>query len=135
MRPVAVVAVLVMLTGLAGCTGDDPDPAGPVAEPPPASSAPAEFTDDPPGAIACGQVVTAVRDASLLTPGVIDAVAAAAATADAPVADAAQRLATAYDEAVAASGTDDEPDKVAAVSAAAADMVDICGDSGLQTVG
>lgn len=134
-RPGRIVAVLVMLVGIAGCTDPDGDASGPVAEPPAGSAVPSAVLDDPPGAIACGQVVAAVRDASLMMPGVIDGVAAASRTADAPVADAAQRLAAAHAAVVGAAGTEDEPDKVAALSAAAAEMVDVCGDSGLETVG
>jgi hypothetical protein len=77
----------------------------------------------------------AVADATLMTPGVVDAIVLAGATADAPVTDAARRLAVAYAAATAAMGTDDEPDTVAAVSAAGADMASICNDSGLDSVG
>jgi hypothetical protein len=79
--------------------------------------------------------VTAVDDATLMQPGVVDVIARASATADAPVGDAAQRLASAYAAAAAARGTDTEPDAVAAVSAAGADMSQVCADSGLDTVG
>lgn len=67
--------------------------------------------------------------------GVINAIVAAGATADAPVADAAGRLSTAYTKALAAEGKDDEPDAIAAVSAAGADMSGVCDDSGLESVG
>jgi hypothetical protein len=66
---------------------------------------------------------------------VVTDIADAAGTADAPVADAAQTLATAYTTAVAAHGQATEPDAIAAVSAAAAELVKICSDSGLETVG
>lgn len=98
-------------------------------------SAGAAPVDDPPGTITCARLAAAITDASLMTPGVIDEIARTSATADAPVADAAQRLVTAYADAAAAVGTTMEPDAVAAVSAAAADMSGVCADSGLQTVG
>jgi hypothetical protein len=91
--------------------------------------------DDPPGSIACARLADAIADASLMDDGVVAGVAAVSATADAPIADAAERLATAYAEAVAARSTDAEPDAVAAVSAAAADMAGVCSDSGLSTTG
>jgi hypothetical protein len=50
-----------------------------------------------------------------MEPGVVARIVAAASTADAPVADAAQRL--------------------AAVSAAAADMAGVCSESGLESAG
>jgi hypothetical protein len=70
-----------------------------------------------------------------MEPGVIDRVVAAASTADAPVAVAAQRLAAAYAKATASRNTTQEPDAVAAVSAAAADMAGVCAESGLESVG
>jgi hypothetical protein len=70
-----------------------------------------------------------------MDPGVIDDIVAASDTADAPVADAAGRLASAYAAAVASKGGAKEPDAVAAVSEAAADMSGVCNDSGLDTVG
>jgi hypothetical protein len=70
-----------------------------------------------------------------MEPGVVDAINRASGTADAPVADAAGRLAAAYGTAVTASGAPEEPDRIAAVSAAAADMSGVCDDSGLETVG
>ena len=70
-----------------------------------------------------------------MTPAVVDGIARAASTADAPIADAAQRLAAAYAGAVAARGTENEPDAVAAVSAAGGEMSTVCKESGLETVG
>jgi vacuolar-type H+-ATPase subunit H len=70
-----------------------------------------------------------------MNPGVITDITDATRTADAPVADAAQDLSTAYRKAIAAHDTEAEPDAVAAVSAAAAELVKICGDSGLETAG
>jgi hypothetical protein len=67
--------------------------------------------------------------------GVVDAIVRASRTADAPVADAAERLAAAYASAVAAHGQESEPDAIAAVSVAGADMTSVCADSGLDTVG
>ena len=91
--------------------------------------------EDMPGPNACAALKAAVADGRLMTPGVVDAIVRASATADAPVTDAAQRLAVAYAAATAAVGTEDEPDTVAAVSAAGADMTSVCNDSGLDTVG
>jgi hypothetical protein len=122
---------------LAGCSGDEPA-APTVATPAAAASAtPSASTeiDDPPGTITCHRLVAAITDATLMDPGVVAAIAAAGATADAPVADAANRLAAAYAKAVAAKGSDDEPDAIAAVSAAGADMSGVCADSDLETVG
>lgn len=118
---------------VAGCSGGSPAPAPAPAVPSAAGSPSA--VDDPPGTVACGLLGVAVRDATLMRPGVVDAVGAAGATADAPVLEAADRLAAAYRAAVASRGTDREPDAVAAVSAAAAEMSGVCADSGLETAG
>jgi len=123
------LSVLVVLAAaLGGCTSDGVD------EPAP-SVAPSAAAEDPPGALACGKVVVAVRDGTVMTAGVADAIRQASTTADAPVADAAQRLVEAHAAATGAVGTEEEPDKVAAVSAAAAEMVSVCRDSGLETAG
>ncbi|UQU63728.1 hypothetical protein COUCH_32830 [Couchioplanes caeruleus] len=117
---------------LAGCsTPAAPPVLAPPARPPSASAA----VDDPPGSVACSTISAAVRAGTLMQPGVIADVGRSTATADAPVADAAVRLQQAYDRAVAARGRDDEPDRVAEVSAAAAEMVSVCADSGLETAG
>ena len=131
------LALLVAATGgawtLAGCSGGEPA-AAPTAAAPASPSANAEI-DDPPGAIACQLVVSAITDATLMEPGVVNAIAAASTNADAPITDAAGRLAAAYTAAVAAAGRESEPDAIAAVSAAGADMSGVCADSGLETVG
>jgi hypothetical protein len=116
----------------AGCS-DDATPPPPAS----ASAAPAESpaVEETPGLRACGTLWTAVDDGTLMTPGVVDGIVRASTTADAPVADAAQRLAAAYAAAMAARGMESEPDAVAAVSAAAADMTGVCDDSGLISVG
>ncbi|MGW4945506.1 hypothetical protein ACWEOZ_28390 [Actinoplanes sp. NPDC004185] len=135
-RSVLIAGSLVGGSMIAACSSPAPEPASP--PPAGASSAPAPSAtpvDEPPGAIACGKAVRAVSDASLMNPGVVADITAASATADAPVADAAQALSAAYTNAVAAHDTDAEPDAVAAVSAAAAELVKICGDSGLETAG
>jgi enoyl-CoA hydratase/carnithine racemase len=101
-----------------------------------ASAAPSVEPDSaPPGTLTCAELGKAIKQASVMQPGVVDRIVAASASADAPVADAAQRLATAYAKAVASKNTADEPDAVAAVSAAAADMDGVCGESGLESVG
>jgi hypothetical protein len=87
------------------------------------------------GTIACGKAARALNDGTLMHPGVITDITRASGTADAPVADAANHLSEAYTEAVGAHGTDAEPDAVAAVSRAAAELIKICRDSGLETVG
>jgi hypothetical protein len=133
--PALLLPALIVGSSLAACSNPaaEPQPAPPSAAPAPAASTAAP--DDPPGTIACGKAVGAVREATLMNPGVITAITAAAGTADAPVADAAQRLSEAYTKAVAAHNKDTEPDAIAAVSAAAAELVAICNDSGLETAG
>ncbi|MCA2215444.1 hypothetical protein [Jidongwangia harbinensis] len=131
------VYALILLGGcpvlLGACTDDATPP--PSAASVTGSPAEAPVTEETPGLLACGTLSTAVTDGTLMTPGVVDGIVRASATADAPVADAAQRLAAAYASAVAASGMESEPDAVAAVSAAAADMTGVCDDSGLERVG
>ena len=70
-----------------------------------------------------------------MNPGVVDGIARASGTADAPVADAARRLATAYASAVESHGTDSEPDAIAAVGVASAEMTSVCQESGLNAAG
>jgi hypothetical protein len=130
--PALVLVLAVAL--LAGCADDTaPGPAAPVS----GSAAPevSASADQPPGAIICARLAAAIERSTLMEPGVIDEIERAAGTADAPVADAAGRLAAAYSAAVNASGAPDEPDRIAAVSAAASDMSGVCRDSGLETVG
>ena len=91
--------------------------------------------DDPPGTITCHKLAAAVANAALMEPGVVDDIVAASSTADAPVADSAHRLAATYASALTAKGSAGEPDAIAAVSAAGADMSGVCADSGLETVG
>ncbi|OJF10388.1 hypothetical protein EDD30_2587 [Couchioplanes caeruleus] len=127
------MCALLLLAVIAGCT----EPAGAPA-PAPATAAPPStpaVADEPPGALACGKIGEAVREGSLMQPGVITGVSASTATADAPVADAAARLQQAYEQAVKAQGAEEEPDLVAAVSGAAAEMVAVCSDSGLSSGG
>jgi hypothetical protein len=88
-----------------------------------------------PGTRTCTELGTAIAEATLMQPDVVDQIVAASATADAPVSDAAQRLAAAYAKATAAKGKSQEPDAVAAVSAAAADMAGVCDESGLESAG
>ena len=132
-RSLSALSVSVLLAGslTGGCSQATPVPAPKPTAPTPAA-APA---DEPPGTLACGKAVDAVRDATLMNPGVVTAITAASGTADAPVADAAQTLGKAYTKAISAHGTEAEPDAVAAVSAAAAELVKICGESGLETAG
>jgi hypothetical protein len=145
-RPLVVTVVGCVLLGaaLTGCGGDDDPAVSPVSRAP--GEAPRSVTasgagpasamaDDPPGTVTCAQLAVAITAGSLMAPGVVDGIVAASRTADAPLADAADRLDAAYRTAVAAAGKDDEPDKIAAVGAAASDMSGVCADSGLQTVG
>ncbi|MFI5492961.1 hypothetical protein [Actinoplanes sp. NPDC051859] len=124
-----------LLALLAGCTSPTaaPTPAPSAATGVPPSSPP--VADEPPGSLACGKIAVAVREGNLMQPGVVTGVSAATTTADAPVADAATRLQQAYELAVKAQGSDDEPDLIAAVSAAAAELVSVCSDSGLEIAG
>jgi hypothetical protein len=108
--------------------------AAPASSPAPVPADPSA-TDDVPGTLACRALIDAVRDGTLMTPGVVDGIAQASSTADAPIANSAERLAAAYGKAVSAQGTDGEPDAVAAVSAAGAEMSTVCNESGLETVG
>jgi len=135
---VLVRSSLLVLTAtllIAGCS--DPAPAPVVAPSETVASSPdgVPSDEDPTGATACSLLKAAVNDATLMEPGVADAIAQAGSEADAPIADAGQRLATAYAAAVTARGKDTEPDAVAAVSAAGADMTSVCTESGLDTVG
>jgi hypothetical protein len=91
--------------------------------------------DAPPGSLTCGELTTAVNGATLMDPGVVDAIVRVSSLADAPLADSARRLAAAYAAAVTAHGSDSEPDAIAAVSAAGADLTRVCTESGLDTVG
>ncbi len=120
---------------LSSCSGD----AEPTAPPPSAVAAPVpadpSATEDVPGTLACRTLISAVREGTLMSPGVVDEVTRAGTTADAPIADSAQRLAAAYAKAVSARGTENEPDAVAAVSAAGSEMSTVCGESGLETAG
>jgi hypothetical protein len=111
--------------------GSSSGPGGPA----PGGSASQGAVDEPPGARTCSLLAAAIKGATVMLPGVVGDIVLASATADAPVADAAQRLSAAYATAVGAAGTDREPDAVAAVSAAAADMAGVCDDSGFSTVG
>ncbi|MEU8607228.1 hypothetical protein AB0C29_04400, partial [Actinoplanes sp. NPDC048791] len=91
-RSVLISGSLVGVSMIAACSSPSSEPAS--APPAKASSAPvtgasALPVDEPPGAIACGKAVRAVRDASLMNPGVAADITAASGTADAPVADAA----------------------------------------------
>jgi len=120
---------------LAGCTSVS-RPQGEPSTPPAVSSAVlSAVVDDPPGTATCALLADAIGKANLMQDGIVDGIVAASSTADAPVADAAQRLAGTYRTAVEASGQASEPDAIADVSAAAADMSSVCADSGLRTVG
>ncbi|MBL7260453.1 hypothetical protein [Paractinoplanes lichenicola] len=124
------LALAIALVG--GCSDDHEAPPARPAAP---STATSTAEEDPPGAEACAALAQAIEDSSLMTAGVVDGIVRASGTADAPVADAAERLRTAYGKAISSAGTEGEPDAVAAVGAAAADMSSVCSDSGLRTVG
>jgi hypothetical protein len=129
-----LIVQLVAVIALAGCSGDD-EPAQPRAAAEPSAGTSAGLVDEPPGSIACAGLAAAIKGGTLTTAGVVDEILGASKSADAPIADAADRLKRAYDAAQAAVGNADEPDAVAAVGASASEMSDICADSGLQTVG
>jgi hypothetical protein len=136
MRLVVVLACAL----LAGCGSATRTAVTPSSS---ASAGPAEISpsviessvDDPPGSIACARLAVAIEAGSFMTPGVVEDIVSASATADAPLADAATRLGDAYRAAVAAKDKPDEPDKIAAVGAVASDMSGVCAESGLRTVG
>jgi hypothetical protein len=132
------IAFASILLFVGGCSSgsDAPAPvASAVGDHAPFPSPSMAPVDDPPGTNTCKLLVAAINGATLMEPGVVDAIVAASSTADAPVGDAAQRLGAAYAAAVTASTSPDEPDKVAAVSAGASDMANVCDESGLATVG
>ncbi|MEU4239873.1 hypothetical protein [Actinoplanes sp. NPDC026619] len=124
--------VVIVLLSTAGCGGSDVPAVTPAPSVAPSESSAA---DDPSGSAACARLAAAVAAGSLMDAGVADDIVSSSRTADAPLADSADRLEAAYRAAVAAAGKADEPDKVAAVSAAASDMSGVCAESGLQTVG
>ena len=135
-----LVTVLVLLAGCSSGesttgTGGTPLPPAPGGASSVVPSADPSATEDAPGTVACGELAAAINDGTLMNPGVVDTVVAASGTADAPIADAAERLAKAYATAKASAGSEAEPDAVANVSAVAAEMSDVCGESGLDTVG
>jgi len=143
---IGLACLLLAGCGGAGGGGDRPaeSPSVPVAASASGlSAAPTELLpsvigsgdDNPPGSIACGRLAAAIAAGSFMTPGVADGIVAASATADAPLADAARRLGDAYRAAVASKNKADEPDRIAAVGAAASDMSGVCAESGLQKVG
>ena len=130
MRRFVPYVVLSLAVGLGGCSRSDSK----VPESPaPAPSDSAALADDPPGRFTCRNLAAAVRNGSLMEPGVVEAIVGASGTADAPVADAAAALGQAYGKALTSHDTVAEPDAIAAVSAAAADMSQVCADSGLDT--
>jgi hypothetical protein len=126
------LCAVVLVSGCSSDTEPGTTPASSAAAPVPADPS---ATEDVPGTLACRALAAAVRDGTLMAPGVVDGIARAASTADAPITDAAQRLSAAYASAMSSRGTDDEPDAVAAVSAAGVEMQTVCDDSGLETVG
>jgi len=91
--------------------------------------------DSPLGVLACARSTAAIDAGSFRTPGVVDEIVAASATADAPPADAADRWGASSRAAVGATSEPDEPDKIAAVGAAASDMSDVCAASGRRSSG
>ena len=120
-----------MLSG--GC-GDGESPAPPF---PRATAVPddPQATEDQAGKLACGALSAALRDGTLMAPGITDSIVASAGSADAPIADAARRLRAAHTAARSSQGSAEEPDLVAGVSVAGAGMLEVCDESGLKTAG
>lgn len=131
----AFLLLMLLLVFGGGCSGNDDGQPAPAI--PPVTAAPEDLraTDDQPGLRACEALSAAVQDGTLMEPEVVATIVTSAGSADGPVADAAQRLGAAHTSATAAQGTGGEPDAVAAVSAAGAEMLQVCDESGLQTVG
>ena len=130
------MSVLLCLLLVGGCSsGGTPQPAPSASSKVAPVPADPSATEDVPGEMACGTLVASIKNGSLMEPGLVETIVTSASTADAPIADAAQRLGEAYTAAAGSAGTDGEADAVAAVSAAGADMLQICDESGLQTVG
>jgi hypothetical protein len=138
-RSATTIALLVTGLALAGlmltACGDGGSPA---ATPTTAVASAFPSTDppsSPPGSSACTLLADAIEDATLMQPGVADAIVAASLSGDPKVAAASGQLGAAYAAAVSSQGTDREPDAVAAVSAAGADMRAVCVEAGLATAG
>ncbi len=132
-RKCSVLVVFGWMVLVSGCShGAD---VVPITATPAPSTSDSSAVDNPPGANTCALLGAAIKRSTLMEAGVVDGINRASSTADAPVADAAARLATVYAVAVAAHGKADEPDRVAAVSAAASDLSGVCTDSGLATDG
>jgi hypothetical protein len=132
--PAFSLAILIGAVTVSACAGPENTP-GPSSASPSSATASGPPADDPPGTRACAKASRALRDGTVMNPGVVTDITTAAATADAPVLEAAQALAAAYTKAVAAHGADAEPDAIAAVSAAAAELTRICAASGLEVAG
>ena len=133
----AVLLPLCAVALLSSCSRDADPTVSPPSSAPASAPVPADpsATEDVPGTLACRALVAGVRDGTLMSPGVVDGIVQAGTTADAPIAESAQRLASAYAGAVSARGTESEPDAVAAVSAAGVEMATVCEESGLEAVG
>lgn len=116
---------------LAACSHEAPTGTAPA----PSVAISSGAVDEPPGIKACTLLADAIARSTLMNAEVIDGIVAASTTANASVAGAARRLGEAYGKAIDAKGTEEEPDRIAGVSAAAADMSTICADSGLRSVG
>jgi hypothetical protein len=132
-QSVVLAPILVLALGT-GCSGDGGPPTPTPAVTPPVTADP-QATDDQAGMLACDALSASMVNGTLMEPGVADSIVTSAGSADGPIADAAQRLRAAYNSAIAARGTGGEPDAVAAVSVAGSDMLNVCDDSGLRTVG
>lgn len=118
---------------LAGCSDKAPTRSAPA--PISGEAITSAAVDEPPGLNACTLLGNAIGRSTLMDSEVVDRIVIASATAGAPVAGAGQRLGVAYRKAIASKGTVGEPDAIAGVSGAAADMSEICADSGLRRVG
>jgi hypothetical protein len=127
--------ILIVTAATTACSGPANTPTITPASTSRAATVTASPADDPPGTLACARAARTLREGTVMDPGVVTDITTAAATADAPILEAAQALATSYTDAVAAQGTAAEPDAIAAVSAAAAELTRICAAAGLEVVG
>ena len=135
LRSWSAVLVLPLSVALAGGCTDDPPKQTPPAAATPAVVDGSSSMNDGPGEITCEELATAVEYGTLMEAGVVDTIVTSAKAADAPIADGAAKLGTAYRTATESHGTEEEPDAIAAVSAAGATLMAVCDESAPDSVG